>query len=534
MKQVLNITNFGAAGLNSDILPWDLPPEHFTEFQNIRVSNGRISPFGGYQDYIQLPESFLPGYVMFLDLPENNYWIVPGRQGIWVHDGNNWFEVTPPGMGNIPSDPPFLEDLWHGCHLSRIPILNHPLWFPIAWLPQNTSNPFEEIPFRPGATWQESGERARIVRSFKQFLIAMDLDTLNYGELPDGVRWSTPADVGALPESWDELDQTNTAGLTQLGGDGGTIIDGLALRDSFVIYRERSVSVMDYVPNSPYVFRIRHQSTTFGLASPDSIMEVKGMHFFISDGDIMVNDGNKIESLIHNKIRKEFSADFNAAAFDRSFVVKNSIAAEAWFCIPTHESTHPTKAFIYNWRDDTWGVRDIPATPFADYGAKSTPQLTWSSIQQTWEKANLLWNRREVSPSDDSVIAVVKPNSEDNPGPSGYLRYLDLHTGEESQYVSLAERVGFALGGTRQVTTITSVYPHAEGPGGFWIRLGSMDWPGAPVRWKEAVYFDPTTMRKVDIRTTGELHCFRILDDNTDEHWSLSGMEVEYTQAGLR
>jgi hypothetical protein len=361
----------------------------------------------------------------------------------------------------------------------------------------------------------------------------MDLTTLTYGEVPDGVRWSSPADIGGVPETWDETDQYNVAGFTQLGGDGGSIIDGLALRDAFIIYRERGISVMDYVPGSPYVFRIRHQSTTYGLACKDAVIEVEGVHLFIADGDIMMNDGNKTQSIINNRIRKDFISDFSAGDFHRSFVIKNSVADEAWFCIPKHGDTHPTKAYIYNWKDNTWGIRDIPAEPYATYGYRATENLAWNTVVPSWADIGLVWNRREISASDDTVIAVVKPQSKDNISTAGKLRYLDVDTATESQYVTIIEREGFALDGVSKLTTITSVYPHARG-GSFWVQLGSMDWPGSPIRWKEAVLFDPATMRKVDIRTTGELHCYKFWDNLTDQGWEISGMEVEFTSAGLR
>jgi len=84
------------------------------------------------------------------------------------------------------------------------------------------------------------------MRSHKQFLFALGL---NEGGtiIPDGVRWSSPADITGIPETWDELDTTNFAGITTLGGDGGNIIDGVSLRDSFVVYRESGITVFDYV-----------------------------------------------------------------------------------------------------------------------------------------------------------------------------------------------------------------------------------------------------------------------------------------------
>ena len=57
------------------------------------------------------------------------------------------------------------------------------------------------------------------------------------------------------------------------------------------------------------------------------------------------------------------------------------------------------------------------------------------------------------------------------------------------------------------------------------IRLGSQDYPGAPVRWKPAQRFNPETDRAITMRTTGELHCFRI-ESVDDLQWEFSGFDI--------
>jgi hypothetical protein len=98
---------------------------------------------------------------------------------------------------------------------------------------------------------------------------------------------------------------------------------------------------------------------------------------------------------------------------------------------------------------------------------------------------------------------------------------------------TVLERTGFALEGFRSVTTITRVYPHIEGNGNLFIQFGSQDYAGAPVRWKPALPFNPANQRKVDLRTTGELHCWRITSDGNNR-FEMSGMDIEYVVNGVR
>jgi len=103
-----------------------------------------------------------------------------------------------------------------------------------------------------------------------------------------------------------------------------------------------------------------------------------------------------------------------------------------------------------------------------------------------------------------------------------------------SLFDTMIERIGIPLEGYDRVTTITRVYPHMDGPGKCFIQVGSMDFPGSPTRWKQAVEFDPEKDRKIDIRTTGELHCFRIFANDIRSTWRITGLDIEYVDAGLR
>ena len=65
------------------------------------------------------------------------------------------------------------------------------------------------------------------------------------------------------------------------------------------------------------------------------------------------------------------------------------------------------------------------------------------------------------------------------------------------------------------------------------IQIGSQDYAGAPVRWKQETTFNPQTQRKIDVRTTGELHCWRIKSIDGDS-FEMSGMDIEYENSGAR
>ena len=526
MPKLLPLSEFAKSGLNSDLMPWDLPGSFLTEISNIRISRHKLSPFGGSVSWDDLPVDFQPGFLIHVNSATGTFWLIAGLDEVYVYDGTTFTDISSTaGYAGVIS-----EDKWNGCMLTNIPVINNPGQFPEYWSPQNPATIMKPLPWDATNTWAQANESAAIIRSHKQWLFAMDITT-NGDEIPDGVRWSTPADISGIPASWDPLDVTNTAGLTFLGGAGGRIIDGKSLRDAFVVYRESGVSVFDYV-GGQFVWQVRHLSTTVGLISDNCVVEVKGKHYFIGDGDISVNDGNSIQSLLHNRIRKRFVSNYDADNYSNSYAVENDAQKEVWFCIPESGHVYPNVAYIYNWEDDTWSVRGIPEAPLGSYGPQAVSQFSWEDLAQSWNSSIAIWSQRNATPRNDTVVVATKPAGA---GQSGQLLVLDSGTeSPDSPYSSVIERLGFALEGLARVTTITRLYPHMRGPGSVYIRIGSQDYPSAPVRWKPAVLFDPDVDRKVDIRTTGELHCFRIYSVDDAAYWEFSGMDVEYTEAGAR
>jgi len=116
---------------------------------------------------------------------------------------------------------------------------------------------------------------------------------------------------------------------------------------------------------------------------------------------------------------------------------------------------------------------------------------------------------------------------------SGELFNIDpLGDIDQDSFGCVMERTDYPLGGHRQTNTVTRIYPHASGDP-FDLEIGSQDQVGGPVRWEVKKRFDPGNQRKIDVRTTGEAFAWRITSVDKNR-FRLSGMDFEYTQAGLR
>ncbi len=517
---LFKISNYAMAGLNSDLIPSDVTPNYLTDGQNIRAVSGGISPFGGYSSLFDLPSGKDPHDLFFVDSGVERYWIIMCANAVYRLDAAI-VDVSPTSMPTVTG-----PTKWSATDLSGIPIINHPALGPMYMTA--AMDHFEELPFKSGQTWNEADQICNVMVSHKQFLFALGVSD-NGVYIPDSVRWSSVADIGGIPQTWDELDVTNEAGYTQLGGTGGEIISALPMRDSLVVYRSHGISVIDYI-GGQYIWRIRHLNSNIGLLAIDAVVDVRGTHYFLSDGDVYMTDGNSITSIATKRVKKRISA-INKDSYDQSYAVHNPDNSEILFAVPSTGSTYPDVAFIYNYEYDSWYVRDMPSNVRAKYGVLITATTNWDTLDTTWDGFSNNWDSDATTPFDNSILALM-PISGDTPGK--IITISSIIGSNVETFSSIIERTDLVIETLDQATTIQRVYPHIQSTNSVKIQVGSQQTPGGSVTWKPAIVFDPNSMRKVDMRTTGILHAYRIIIDSVQTDFTVSGIDILYVEAGKR
>jgi hypothetical protein len=556
MIKQLSVSSFAQKGINTDLQPWTLPLDFLTNLRNVVIASDQITNYRGFSALASLPTNFTPSLILNVNAFVSGFWLIAGKENgfesVYCFTGGNSTTfsnitvATPLALAN--------EKIWNGCLLGKIPVVNNLSVYPEYWSPQDPATKLQTLRWSAGATvgdpeitWKDKGYHAKIIRSHKQYLFALDISGPGFSD-PDAVRWSTPADNGAIPDSWDELDITNTAGLVYLGGSGGKVIDARSLRDAFIVYRETSITVFDY-RGGPFVFQIRDASSSFGLLAMDCLVEVNSMHYFIGRDGIYSYDGNEITSLLHNRLATRFNSDFNYEYYTNAFVVAYNEDNQIWFCIPTVESSNAAKganvAYVYNWEDDNWTIIDLPDGVIRDaaFGTFSDLGETWNLIGTpppgpSWQdRGSVVWDSEFARPVQSTLYGLQAPGDIPAPHPATQGRLVLINSDRNfisSNDNSFIERLSFIIDSLVKVTTITRLYPHIVGSSSVKILVGSQDFPGDSIRWKEPVFFDPNKQRKIDIRTTGELHSLRIESGDSVGDWSLAGINIEYVEAGLR
>ena len=515
----IRIGNFVSAGLNSDINPVDLGENFLTHCSNVRMKSGGITPFGGSADVSSISIVTEPHFMKFVKGVDMDKWIIAGSNKIASY-ASAFTDITPDGMITVTD-----KDSWSITSISGITIVNHPTVGPLYM--DVAHSKLTSLPWKSDVSWSAAKQKCHVMVAHRQFIFALGI--IDDGkDIPDGVRWSAPADVGAVPKNWDPLDNTSTAGIMSLGGSGGRIIGALSLRDSLAVYREYGITMFDYV-GGQYVWRARRIGTDVGLLSKDAVADVNGTHFFLTYGDVYVNDGNTTKSIASDKIIKRLSA-IDKHNYNRAFALHNAANKEVWFCVPTTGYEYANKAFIFNYEYGSWLVRDLPNIMIADSGPLTSPDTIWDNSNITWDGAVKSWGDNATSPFDIMTLGLRKESD------TAYkISAIDLPLGFNSNpYSSIIERTDLAIGGIGVTNTITRIYPHVTGASKVRVQVGSQMAPGGPVQWKPFVDFSPSDSRKIDIRSTGLLHAYRIMATDVTANFILTGLDFEYTEAGAR
>ena len=531
----INIQGVGSSGINSDVPAWDLPPEYVNDGINFRVRESKILPFGGSNLTFERPTTPVnSGRCMSIRVRFGDFWVQCTRDSVLysaVKSGALWGDVTnedfPAADGgyNLGVD---RELDWTISQLGQIVIVNHP-----EVSPEYMGDPAKQprlltLPFNAEYTWRDLDYSCRIMRTHKNFMIAMNL--VGADSSPSGYRISHPADIDGIPYTWDETDRSGLAIRAQLGGDGGEIVDGRSLRDEFCMYSRDSIDLLRFNANSPLIWERRELTSSVGLVSTDCITEVNGSHYLIVDGDIVVNDGTGIKSLLDGRLQRRFNSGQSDSTRSNSFVVRNDVLKEIWFCVPEEGSITANVAFVYNWGNNAFCIRDLPPTTvFAAYGQDPTGVISpvetqWHFAKGSWGNGQGTWGGARITASDNKILGLTS---------AGELRDLDpMNQIDETDLNMSVERTSFPLEGHSNTFMVTRVYPHANGDP-FIIQIGAQQFASGPVVWGTERTYNPNTQRKRDVRVTGETLAWRVKSIGRNR-FVFSGMTLEYADAGKR
>lgn len=511
--------NVGALGFIGDVPGHQLPPEAWTAVRNIRFVNKNAEKVKGHAQVLGTP-GVSPSFLLNIPSVGESIWLYTSLTKMYVISSGVHTDITR-AAGDYTAG---TGETWHGGVLGGIPILNNGNDAPQMWPSLSPGTPAEDL-----FAWPE-GVRAKIVKPYGPFLVALNIvDSLAF---PHMIWWSHASTPGDVPTSWDYTDPTKLAGRSELTDiEGGQIVDGLMLRELFIIYKENSTHVMRFM-GGQQVMKTDLLFATSGILAARCVCTVmKGSRHFLATGDdIITHNGQSFESVLDGRAARYLINDMNGAAKTVAFAAHNPAMREAWFCYPESGAEQPTKALIWNYKDNTIGFRDFNGSFALPGFIAAVPAGLWSESTDTWEEVTDLWGAE-----GQKQLVYCRPEDD-------AFYQLDVGDTFDGAPIPFAlERVGLGLiGKDRQgqpkvslkvQRLVKRLWPKIRSELLTNIRLGVQQRIGGEVSWTDPFEYDPTSEDFVDPIVTGAIIAVRFEGSGTIA-WSLEGYDLDLELLG--
>jgi hypothetical protein len=510
---LIRVPSAGEIGVNRDLSSHELPTNAWTDVSNMRFVDGMASQVLGYKE-LYPSASVIPFHVLPVDVLGIRTWIYASDAKLYtVANGAVHVNITRQTTG-VDVNYNAVRNSWTSSVLGGIPILNSGADAPQQWLLTGKATALTNWP---------ANTTAQALRTYKNSLIALNVTKtgINY---PYMVKWSHPAEAGTVPVTWDAADATKDAGEFDLSEGYDTIVDGLPLRDSFIIYKQSSIWRMDYT-GGVYVYRFQKIIGNQGALARNCAAEVNGQHFVFSNSDCIVHDGQTSVSVLDKKTRKDLFLQINSSKANQCFVFVNRIFNEVFACFPALGSDTCNRALVWNYIDKTVSFRDLPNINHADSGpVDDSANATWDSDGGTWDDDNTPWDSQ--SASLNRSLSVMASNAQK-------LYLLDSTYANDGVTINAyLERKGLSLGEPESLKLVRGIRPRIYGDTGTVnVSIGHAETAYAAPTYLPPVAYNVNSTVAIDLMVTGRYIAVKF-SSGTATSWRLDSYDIDVQKAG--
>lgn len=525
---IVQVFNVGSVGIIRDQPPHTLPPEAWSDGQNVRFRKAGASRMLGEEEVFGTP-SVVPYFLLPAVSATETFWIYTSLLKAYVYEGGTHTNITRQ-TASVDVDYATVNPWdWTGTLLGGIPILNNKVDVPQYWSDYAPATKLVALPNWPSTL------RAEVLRAFGRYLVALNI-TDNGTPFPHTIQWSNSSDPGSVPADWDITDATSDAGRIELTDiDGGPLKDGQMLGREMILYKANSTHALRFVGGND-IFASDLLLTNSGILSTRCVAPIKkgSQHLVLTESDVIVHSGQKSsqQSVIEDKDRDWLFANIDATAFPAAFVFENPFYNEAWVCFPSNGATQCDTVGIYNYDKGTWAFRDFEQA-WASFGLiDSGGSGTWDSDSASWDSDTSPWN-------DSGLRGILLANAQRT-----LLQKLDVGdtlVGASPQ--ARLERTGLAIIGRdrtgqpkvdyRVVKQVSRITPKLTGSGVVEIQVGAQDDFNDDVTWSDSYEFNIGTDSYIDLDppVVGKLIAVKFTS-NSEARWQLEGYDLEMALLG--
>jgi hypothetical protein len=509
---LVRVPEVGKYGVNRDLSTHELPINIWTNANNIRFVDGMAAQVAGWKDLYPSP-SVTPYHVMPVDVAGVRTWIYAGQNKIYtVMNGAVHTNITRQ-TASVDVNYNAVRNGWTSSVLGGIPIINNGSDAPQQWLLTGKCTNLTNWP---------ANNFAKSLRTYKNSLVALNI-TKTGTNYPYMVKWSHPAQAGTVPSTWDITDATKDAGEYDLSEGYDVIIDGLPLRDSFIIYKQSSIWRMDYT-GGILVYKFQKIVSNQGMMARNCAVEINGQHFVFSNSDCIVHDGQNSVSVLDKQTRRDLFTQIDATRADQCFVFVDYLYNEVFACYPSLGSATCNRAMVWNFIDKTVSFRDIPTLNHAAFGpVDDTAARTWNTAVGTWNAQVTPWDA--TSASLNRTLTVMASDAT-----KLYLLDGDA-TFAGTTITSFLERKGLSVGEPESKKLIRGIRPRIYGSGTVNVSIGYGDTPYAEPMYNAPVLFTIGTTVSVDSMCTGRYMAVKF-SSGSSNNWRLDSYDIDVQKAG--
>lgn len=347
----------GTAGIVRDTPVHKLKDGVFSDARNIRFNeSGAESLVGDLETFSSA--SITPLWVGVFPPITLPVWVYGDLTEMWAVENTTHSEIT-----RTASDyTAITSERWQSTVFNGTGIFNNTIDVPQGWADFDPTTLLVDLP-----NW-DANRRCKSIRSFKNFLIALNMTDTGINR-PYRVVWSDSAVPGTLPGSWDTTDPTTDAREFDLAETSDYLVDSLVLGDINIVYKEHSTWGMQYI-GPPFYFRFWKILSKKGLLGRDCVVSAPFGHVVATQDDIIIHSGQveQAESILDGRMRRWLFSTIDPTNFRNCFMLAHARRNEVYFCFPEFGETYANRALVWNWRDQSIGIRDMISTPFGAVG----------------------------------------------------------------------------------------------------------------------------------------------------------------------
>jgi hypothetical protein len=506
--------------LNRDLSPYDMPPQYFSDGENIQFTRKGAGSCLGHLQVLGTPTA-TPYWAISWDKGGTDLWIYGTLTNLYKISGVTHSSVTR-SSGAYTTLSGTTKN-WSGGILGGVLVVTNGIDVPQSFTQGGSL--FTDLPQWPSTLLCQT------IVPFKNHLVALNL-TDNGTAYPFSLRWSDAIPEGAIDNgtnTWNTASTSSEAAQVTLGGTPGHILNAKQLGNELIIYKEDSVYSLTYVGGS-YTFNVKEKFKDTGLFSKFAVVDLgDNRHAMLSTNDFVIHNGNSLKSAITDQMKAFLFGEIDSTYYYKTFLAHNKNNSEVWICYPQTGATNgfPNKALVWNYVDNTWAVRDLPSCSFIAKGLVN-PNLTntWSASSDTWNTNIVNWARPEFNPAVESLLVCGTNDTK------FYLEDKSL-TFDGTSFTKRLERYGLHAGRSTQTKKVTKLIPRFEGTGSIQISVGAENDPYEGITYANPVTFTIGEDYKVDCRVRGRYIAVKF-ESTTDNEFRLSGYTFETEVASDR